>query len=529
MFLLEGVVVYSASDLSAAATCEWALMRRLDAKLGRIEPVVEPDDDMLARTAALGDVHEHRLLEGLRVSRDVVEFERPALGTRPLEAVTQAAAASERALHGGADVLFQPTFFDGRMLGFADFIMRMPDGRYEVYDAKLARHAKITALLQVAAYSEQLQRLGIPIGDDVHLLLGDGSTSTHRLRDILPVYRKRRIRLQQLVDDRLADPAPAGWGDPRYTACGRCPACAEQVELHRDVLLVAGMRLTQRAKLAAAGVTTIDALALAAGPVEGMTDTTLETLRAQAALQLRGPLSFEVFNPTALTALPAPDDGDIFFDFEGDPLFQSGDVWGLDYLFGLVEPDDAFRAFWAHSLAEEAVALTEFLDYVAARRAQHPGMHIYHYASYERTHLLSIAARHGVGEEAVDDLLRNNVLVDLYPIVRRGVRVGNHSYSLKKLEPLYMGDDEREGVANAADSIIEYVRSRELLEAGETRCRGRDPRATSPATTPTTAAPRCGCGTGCSSGPRRTPSRWRCEPTSCSMCPSGNPTRSISS
>ena len=467
MFLLKGAVVYSASDLSVAATCEWALMRKLDAKLGRIEVMVEPEDDMLARTAMLGDVHEHRLLEHLRVSRHVVEFERPSLGTRPLHSVTEAAAASERALNDGADVLFQPTFFDGRMIGFADFIMRMPNGRYEVYDAKLARHAKITALLQVAAYSEQLQRLGIPIGDDVHLLLGDGSTSTHRLRDILPVYRKRRIRLQHLIDDRLADPEPTQWGDPRYAACGRCSACAEQIELHRDVLLVAGMRLTQRAKLAGAGVTTIDELALARGPVEGMTDTSLATLRAQAALQLRGPLNFEVFNPTALTALPAPDDGDIFFDFEGDPLFQSGNVWGLDYLFGLVEPDDTFRAFWAHSLAEEAVALTEFLEYVSTRRAQHPGMHIYHYASYERTHLLTIAARHGVGEEAVDDLLRNNVLVDLYPIVRRGVRVGNHSYSLKKLEPLYMGDDEREGVANAADSITEYVRSRELLEAGQ--------------------------------------------------------------
>jgi uncharacterized protein len=72
-----------------------------------------------------------------------------------------------------------------------------------------------------------------------------------------------------------------------------------------------------------------------------------------------------------------------------------------------------------------------------------------------------------VGEDAVDDLLRQNVLVDLYPIVRQGMRIGTHSYSLKKLEPLYMGDAERAGVANAADSITEYVRSRELLAAGD--------------------------------------------------------------
>ena len=34
-------VLYSATDLTAAASCEFALVRRLDAKLGRIEPVVE--------------------------------------------------------------------------------------------------------------------------------------------------------------------------------------------------------------------------------------------------------------------------------------------------------------------------------------------------------------------------------------------------------------------------------------------------------------------------------------------------------
>jgi uncharacterized protein len=94
-------------------------------------------------------------------------------------------------------------------------------------------------------------------------------------------------------------------------------------------------------------------------------------------------------------------------------------------------------------------------------------MHIYHYAPYERTHLLSIAARHGVGEEAVDKLLRENVLVDLYPLVRKSMRVGSHSYSIKKLEPLYMGSDLREGVANAADSVAEYADARDLAARGE--------------------------------------------------------------
>src|SRR5690606_10496448 len=134
-------------------------------------------------------------------------------------------------------------------------------------------------------------------------------------------------------------------------------------------------------------------------------------------------------------ALPEPSPGDVYFDFEGDPLYSQGDErWGIDYLFGLVEPDGAYRAWWAHSFAEERRALEDFLDYVAERRARFPDMHIYHYASYERTHLLSLAARHGVREDDVDDLLRNHVLVDLYPLVRKSVRIGSRSYSIKKLE-----------------------------------------------------------------------------------------------
>lgn len=483
LLLDDATVVYSASDLSAAATCEWAVMRKLDAKLGRIDPPPQTTDDMLERTARLGDAHEFRILERLRAAGPVVEIERPA----PNE-IAVASAQTQAAFAGGADVVYQAAFFDGRFLGYADFIIRTPGGTYEVYDTKLARRAKITALMQLAAYSEQLLLVGIPTGEWVHLVLGDGRTSSHRLRDILPVYRKRRARLEHIVDERVADDAPTGWSDPRYAACGRCAVCEEQVQLHRDVLLVAGLRMTQRARLRTAGVTTIDELANRSGSVDGISDASLAALRQQARLQLHAPadgqpLAWMVVNATALAALPAPDDGDVFFDFEGDPLYQestgyqestdgtesrASTSWGLDYLFGLVEPDETFRSFWAHDLAEERRALIDFLDYVSARRAQHPGMHIYHYAAYERTHLLSIAARHGVGEEAVDDLLRNSVLVDLYPIVRRGLRIGTRSYSLKKLEPLYMADRLREGVANAADSITEYVRSRELAEAGDT-------------------------------------------------------------
>jgi len=77
MFLLGPIVVYAASDLTAVATCEWATMHRLDAKLGRVELPKLEDNDMLARTAKLGDAHELRVLADLKATRDVVEIARP--------------------------------------------------------------------------------------------------------------------------------------------------------------------------------------------------------------------------------------------------------------------------------------------------------------------------------------------------------------------------------------------------------------------------------------------------------------------
>ncbi|AGW41790.1 hypothetical protein O159_17520 [Leifsonia xyli subsp. cynodontis DSM 46306] len=475
MFLLDGVIVTSASDLTEASRCEFAFLRSLDVKLGRREKAEEAEDPMYVRSARLGDEHERRILERYRerFGPGVAEIERPERLTA--ETLAEAVANTAEAFEREAEIVFQATFFDGGFVGFADFVARLPDGRYRVQDSKLARSARVTALLQLAAYAEQLRRTGVAVDETVELLLGDGSVSTHRLSDIEPVYRKRRTRLLSIVREHAADEGSVAWGDPRFAVCGRCGACDAEIQATRDVLLVAGMRIAHREHLIAAGLPTIDALAVAEGPVDGIPEGTLSGFREQARLQLRAepgaPPPIRVFNAPVLAVLPHPDEGDLFFDFEGDPLYTegTGERWGLDYLFGTVDAEARFTAFWAHDFAAERVALEEFLAYVRERRKRNPGLHIYHYAAYEQTHLLSIAARHGVGEEEVDALLREGVLVDLYPLVRKAVRVGSRSYSIKKLEPLYMGGELRESeVTTGADSIAEYANARDLLALGRT-------------------------------------------------------------
>ncbi|MDI2037221.1 TM0106 family RecB-like putative nuclease [Paenarthrobacter nitroguajacolicus] len=479
-------LVFSASDLVIAATCEYQLLRKLDEKLGRTPRPDFPPDAMLERTAELGDVHEHRVLDEF-----VAEFGKWDPATRkgvydvvPATAMDRATLSAKHAesidaLLSGADIVFQAAFFDGTFHGRSDFLVKKPGGQYAVFDTKLARHAKVTALLQLAAYGDQLIQAGITPDPTVTLVLGNRVHSDHPLSQILPVFKERRQRFLAMTAAHVPGSEPVAWGDPRYSACGRCDYCAEQVQLHRDLLMVAGMRISRRKKLIAEGVTTIDQLA--GLPATG--DPTLLRLREQARLQTgtgtpdgtveykdksgeAKAISYNVLAENTLGRLPAPDPGDIFFDFEGDPLWQDPATgkWGLEYLFGVIETPvepgatPVFRPFWAHSRAEEGRAFVDFLEYVAKRRAQYPGMHIYHYAAYEKTALRNLSLTHVTGETAVDDLLREGVLVDLYDTVRHSIRISSNSYSIKKLEPLYMGQHLRSGdVTDAGASVVAYA------------------------------------------------------------------------
>ena len=468
VFILPGEsrATVSATDLRAAAACEWSLLRSFDAVLGR-SAALGRTDDLTERTAALGLAHEQRVLREL--TRDhpgrVVQIPRPRLTRAALEG---AARHTRESLSGEAEVIYQAAFVDERFVGFADFVVRDESGRWQVWDTKLSRHESVASLLQLAAYAEELAESGVPVAPDAMLILGHGERQSYPLAVVGPVQRSRRRRLLELLDAHHDSGEPARWGATGVHACGHCPECVAELQATDDVLLVAGVYPSQRKRLIAAGVETMADLAVRTESVPDLPDTTLAKVVAQARMQRSqaetGRVSAEVIDPLPLETLPPASPGDIFFDFEGDPMWTEpgSHRWGLEYLFGIIEApvdgaEPVFRAFWAHDRAQERQALADFLAYVEARRATFPDMHIYHYAAYEKTTLLRLAARYGVGEQAVDDLLRAGVLVDLYAVVRAAIRVSQDSYSIKKLEPLYMGDDLRTGsVATGGDSIVAY-------------------------------------------------------------------------
>ncbi|WP_347039186.1 ribonuclease H-like domain-containing protein [Glutamicibacter halophytocola] len=96
-------------------------------------------------------------------------------------------------------------------------------------------------------------------------------------------------------------------------------------------------------------------------------------------------------------------------------------------------------------------------------------MKIYHYAAYEKSALRKLSQVHIAGEEEVDTWPRENLLVDLYETVRNSLVVSTRSYSIKKLEPLYMGQHLRAGdVTDAGASVVAYAQYMQARDAHDT-------------------------------------------------------------
>src|SRR5262249_3098709 len=205
---------------------------------------------------------------------------------------------------------------------------------------------------------------------------------------------------------------------------------------------------TQRKELAAWGVTTLTGLAklplpLACKPSRGSVSV-FQRLREQARLQFEacvtGKSTYELLpfeEGRGFATLPIPSPLDIFLDLEGDRLAENG---GFDYLFGYAVRDahgPHYEALWAFSPAEEKMAFEQLIDLIIERRVRDPGMHVYHYAPYEVTAMKRLMGRYGTRADELDQLLRAKVFVDLYGVVRKALRAGVDSYSIKRLEHFY--------------------------------------------------------------------------------------------
>jgi predicted RecB family nuclease len=471
---LDGRFVYSASDLNDYLECvRLTDLEGLVAR-GRLVPPGGNDAqaDLLRRK---GEEHERAYLETLR-SRypgEIVEFARSESGTTAYRLAEERTLA---AMRDGARIIYQATFFDGEFLGHADFLRRIETPSdlgtygYEVIDTKLGLTAKPYYLVQLCNYSEHLRRLQGTMPVYGHVVFGSNEEAAFRLHDYAAYYRHLKKRFLHFVEDAGFDriDAPREYAFER-SHCRICPwdaACEEQRRSDDHLSLVASMRRDQIAKLEAAGIARVSELAEVPGESRprGMNPDAFSKLRLQAFLQVESRKSGRPIYrlrphapPLGFALLPPPAQGDVFFDMEGDPLYEPGR--GLEYLFGCWLPDDGlrYRAFWGLDRDEEKRAFEAFVDFIVDRRRTFPSLHVYHYASYEKEALRRLAQQLCTREDAVDELLRGEVLVDLFAVARQTLAISEEHYGLKNFERFYGLARETE-VKKGGDSVVMFER-----------------------------------------------------------------------
>jgi uncharacterized protein len=365
-------------------------------------------------------------------------------------------ARTREAMRDGAEIIVQGAFRSNIWVGRTDILRRIDTPSklgpwsYEVVDAKLARETKGGTVLQLCLYAELVAGVQGARPENCYVVTphSDYEPQVYRIDDYGAYFRRVRDELASAV---ARTDAAETYPEP----CVHCDMCRWQERCDRrrrkddHLSLVAGVTKVQIEELRRHDIDTVAALAamplpLGWKPSRGAAPS-YQRIREQARLQVAGrkagKLVFEllpVVPDFGLARLPEPSAGDVFFDLEGDPFVGEG---GLEYLFGyayatadgsIVHTDD-----WSFSRDDEKEAFECFIDFVVARLKVYPDLHIYHFAPYEPAALKRLMGRYATREEEIDFLLRSKRFVDLYSVVRNGLRASVESYSIKKLEPLY--------------------------------------------------------------------------------------------
>jgi predicted RecB family nuclease len=470
----NGQITLSPSDVTAYLACEH--LTTLSLAVARNELVKPPsDNDQAEPIFRKGQEHEEaylRLLEseGKTVAR---------IELKPEHDWQRATRETEEAMRAGVEVVYQAAFSADGWRGVADFLLRIDEPSdlgpwsYEALDTKLARHAKPAYILQLCFYSDRVAAVQGRAPGHIHVLLGNLTQESFRPEEFGAYYRRVCRRLEDFV---AAPPATTPYPCQQCGICEFKPICDEYWDRVDHLSRVAWIQRRQIDRLGAAGITTLAGLGAApAEPVpRGIPTDPFEKLREQAGLQLRARLtgedSFLILQPqpdSGFALLPEPSDGDLFFDFEGNPFWDH--EGSLEYLWGILDTDGKFEPMFASTREQERAAFERFVDLVHESLEADPAMHVYHYAQYEVTALRRLMGQYGTREAELDNLLRRGVFVDLFKVVRGGLRISRSGYGLKEVETFL--DFRREAeISEGGASIVAFedwmvTRDQAILDA----------------------------------------------------------------
>lgn len=430
-------IIYSATDLSNHIHCRHLTNLNLDAINGLLEKPTYSNRSLdLLRERGLSFEEEYlESLEkaGYHIFKVNLESDHPSQQT--LEAMKE-----------GYDFIYQARLSNEKWQGWADFLRKVKqpsdlgDWSYEVIDTKLTTNTRSGSIIQITLYSELLSNIQ-GIMPEYMTIKNPEEEHPYRVNDYNAYLRLIKKRLESAI------------AIPQHTypePCMHCNVCnwwehCNKIRRTDDHLgFIAGMGTSQIKEMRKQGVNTLEAMSNVPLPIQ-FTPTkgskeTFKKLREQARIQNESRIQnrpkyelLELQNNSGLANLPTPTEGDIYLDFEGDPLIDPN---GLEYLFGWVF-QNTYYSIWVNNEEDEKNAFCQFVDFVFEQKERFPELHIYHFSPYENVALKRLMSKYAVKENEIDTLLRNTVLIDLHRILRQSIRAGVEKYSLKDLEPYH--------------------------------------------------------------------------------------------
>ncbi|WP_010654201.1 TM0106 family RecB-like putative nuclease [Fluoribacter dumoffii] len=466
MYFESDKITYSPSDITLFMDSPFASWMEHAAL---IQPEllfsVDEEDPLLSVLANKGIEHEQNILKSFKQrGMNIVCI------TKGLNAFEDTIAA----MKSGADVIYQAALSLPPLKGYADFLVKVEgesilgDFHYEVWDTKLSKSVKPNFLIQLCCYTEMLEVVQEFRAEHIIVVLGNGEPARFCTNNYFFYYKNLKSKFleehQQFSLQSSPNPADSG-------SWGRWSTYAETLLKKTDHLSqIATITKSQIKKLNKAGIGTMRSIVdTPLERVKGINTEVFKRLKAQARIQqeslgkdipLYEVLSHEPQKKSGLALLPPASPLDVYFDIEGFPLEEGG----LEYLWGVTYFDEngqrQYKDFWAHNQEQENNTFKAFIEWVYARWCQDPSMHIYHYANYEIAACRKLMGRYGICEDLVDQLLRNEVFVDLYKIVKGSLLLGEPRYSIKNVEHLYR--EKRDTVVGSGgDSVVVYEHWRE--------------------------------------------------------------------
>jgi predicted RecB family nuclease len=426
-----------ATDLSNHLSCEHLTQLNRLVALGEIKKPSwrDPSLDVLIQR---GQEHEAAYLDHLKKK-----------GLRVITLSDRNLQSTIDTMKEGNDVIAQGYLEVDQWSGITDILLKVPgkskfgDWQYEVQDTKLSQNTKASAILQLCLYTELLATIQGVAPEKMWIVKPgvDFPGEEYRFAEFQAYYNQVKRHLLASVgnDDLKTYPDKS----EHCSICNWWKICDQKRHDDDHLSLVAGMRSLHIVELQRQNINTLEIFANAVTldkPERGNREA-LARKHAQAKVQLNGRIQnallyneLEIEKGRGLNRLPVPNEGDIYFDIEGDAFFPDG---GLEYVLGFAFRNNGileYKRIWSSNRSEERAAFKQFMEFILNRWKRYPNMYIYHFAPYEPSAVKRLARVHAVYEKEVDELLRAERFIDLHAVFKEALLASVEVYSLKALE-----------------------------------------------------------------------------------------------